>query len=85
MNGKVLGDTNRTIKVLVASSRDQGSNRAENEQEKYVRLFVLVPKDMNEEDLTTEFNEYGNVESVQLIKDKVTREKKGFAYIKYTK
>lgn len=66
-------------------SRNQGSGRQENEQEKYVRLFVIVPKDMTEDDLRTEFEKYGEVENISVIKDKVTKERKGFAYVKYIK
>lgn len=66
-------------------SRNQGSGRQENEQEKYVRLFVIVGKDMSEDDLRTEFEKYGEVENISVIKDKVTKERKGFAYVKYTK
>lgn len=67
------------------SSRNQGSGRTENEHEKYVRLFVIVPKNMTEEDLRSEFEEYGPLESVSMIRDKVTRECKGFAYVKFFK
>lgn len=66
-------------------SRNQGSGRQENEQEKYVRLFVIVPKDMSEDDLRIEFEKYGEVENISVIKDKVTKERKGFAYVKYAK
>ncbi|XP_031632617.1 RNA-binding protein 45 isoform X2 [Contarinia nasturtii] len=87
MNGKTLGTPpgSRPLKVLVASSRNQGSGRTENEHEKYVRLFVIVPKNMTEEDLRSEFEEYGPLESVSMIRDKVTRECKGFAYVKFFK
>lgn len=66
-------------------SRNQGSGRTENEHEKYVRLFVIVPKNMTEEDLRSEFEEYGPLESVSMIRDKATRECKGFAYVKFFK
>lgn len=85
MNGKMIPNSTRAIKVLVASSRNQGSSRSENEQDKCVRLFVIVPKEMSEEDLSAEFSKYGDLESVSVIKDKVTKERKGFAYIKYQK
>lgn len=73
------------INFVIIRSRNQGSNRPENEPEKYVRLFVMVPKDMTEEELTVEFEKYGNMVSVSVIKDKVTKERKGFAYIRYQK
>lgn len=85
MNGKMIPNSTRAIKVLVASNRNQGSSRSENEQDKCVRLFVIVPKELSEEDLSAEFTKYGDLESVSVIKDKVTKERKGFAYIKYQK
>lgn len=67
------------------SSRNQGSGRQENEQEKYIRLFVIVPEGMTEDDIRTEFENFGEVEDVSMLRDKVTKEPKGFAYVKYTK
>lgn len=46
---------------------------------------MIVPKNMTEEDLRSEFEEYGPLESVSMIRDKVTRECKGFAYVKFFK
>ena len=40
---------------------------------------------MSEEELTIEFEKYGDLESISVIKDKVTKERKGFAYVKYHK
>lgn len=40
---------------------------------------------MSEDDLRVEFEKYGEIENISVIKDKVTKERKGFAYIKYTK
>ena len=44
MNGKCIGGCPRPLKVLIAHSRDQGSKRELNEDERLVRLFVVVPK-----------------------------------------
>lgn len=66
-------------------SRHQGSGRQENEQEKYVRLFVIVPQGMTEDDIKSEFENYGEVESVDMLTEKTTKEPKGFAYVKYGK
>jgi RNA recognition motif-containing protein len=85
MHGRTIGDGSRPIKVLVASSRQQGSKRSENEEEKYLRLFIIIPKDTNEDELYQEFGEYGTVDAVTVIRDKHTREGKGFAYIKFKK
>lgn len=66
-------------------SRNQGSGRSDNEQEKYVRLFVIVPKGLSEDELRAEFSKYGEIDAITMIRDKVTRECKGFAYVKYFK
>ena len=49
------------------------------------RLFVLVPKSMSEEDLHDYFKQYGDIDYVTIIKDRETRESKGYAYVKYFK
>lgn len=86
MNGKTIGNSSRPIKVLVANSRNQGSTRpTENEEEKYLRLFVLIPKEMSEQELSDEFGNYGEIENVTIIRDKTTKEGKGFGYVKYKK
>ena len=43
MNGRCIGNHPRPLKVLIAHSRDQGSRREMNEDERLVRLFVVVP------------------------------------------
>lgn len=55
----------------------------EEDNEKYLRLFVIVPKESTEEELTREFERYGPVDSVQIVRDKNTRKPKGVAYVKY--
>ncbi|XP_055620504.1 RNA-binding protein 45 isoform X2 [Toxorhynchites rutilus septentrionalis] len=86
MNGKTIGDNSRPIKVLVAANRQQGSRKqTDNEEEKYLRLFVLIPKEMNEESLREEFGQHGTIDNVTIIRDKVTKEGKGFAYVKFSR
>ncbi|XP_075163321.1 RNA-binding protein 45-like [Haematobia irritans] len=84
MNGQSIGTLDRTLKVLVAANRNQGCSKSDNEHEKYVRLFIVCPKTATEEDLRHEFNQWGNVEHVTLLKDKQSGNPKGFAYIRYT-
>jgi hypothetical protein len=54
-----------------------------NEEERLVRLFVVVPKTMSETDLKDYFNQFGDVDYVSIVRDRTTKESKGFAYIKY--
>ncbi|XP_073842485.1 RNA-binding protein 45-like [Musca autumnalis] len=85
MNGKTIGSLDRTLKVLVASNRNQGSSKSENEHEKYVRLFIVCPKSATEEDLRDEFSQWAPVENVTLVRDKQSGNSKGFAYIRFSK
>ncbi|KAH8379999.1 hypothetical protein KR009_008484 [Drosophila setifemur] len=85
MNGKTIGKMDRTLKVLVAANRNQGSNKSENEQEKYVRLFIVIPKTATEEDIRDEFAQWGEVESVTIVKEKNNGNPKGFGYVRFTK
>lgn len=71
--------------MLIYSSRNQGSTRSDNEQEKNLRLFVIISKDTTEQKLTDDFQKYGEVDNVSIIRDKSTKENKGFAYIKFFK
>ncbi|KAL9903519.1 RNA-binding protein 45 [Glossina fuscipes] len=85
MNGKPMGNVDRPLKVLVAANRNQGSNKVENEQEKYVRLFIVTSKNATEDELRNEFAQWGPVDSVTLVRDKNTGNPKGFGYIRYTR
>lgn len=85
MNGKTIGKMDRTLKVLVAANRNQGSNKSENEQEKYVRLFIVISKSATEEEIRNEFSQWGDVENVTIVKDKSTGSPKGFGYVRFTK
>ncbi|XP_061397758.1 RNA-binding protein 45-like [Musca vetustissima] len=85
MNGKTIGTLDRTLKVLVAASRNQGSNKSDNEHEKYVRLFIVCPKTATEDELRDEFSQWGKVENVTLLRDKQSGNPKGFGYIRYGK
>jgi len=84
MNGRCIGEHPRPLKVLIAHSRDQGPVRdAINEEERLLRLFVVVPRDLEEEDLKDEFSSWGPVQYVNIVRDRETKESKGFAYVKY--
>lgn len=85
MNGKAIGNVNRTIKVMIAASRDQGSKRDLNEEEKMQRLFVVVPKNMSDNELYDYFKAFGNIDYATVIRDRETKESKGFGYVKYYK
>jgi len=83
MNGRCIGSHPRPLKVLIAHSRDQGSRRDSNEEERLLRLFVVVPKSMSDSELRDHFAQFGDIDYVSIVKDKITKESKGFAYVKY--
>jgi RNA recognition motif-containing protein len=55
------------------------------EDEKAQRLFIITPRDFTEDDLYEEFGKYGEIEDVSILRDRQTREGKGFAYIRFKK
>ncbi|KYM81348.1 PREDICTED: RNA-binding protein 45 [Atta cephalotes] len=85
MNGKMLGSVGRAIKVMIASNRDQGSVRETNEEERWVRLFCVLPKTMTDNELQQEFSKFGAIEYATVVKDRSTNESKGFGYVKFKK
>ncbi|XP_043461425.1 RNA-binding protein 45 [Leptopilina heterotoma] len=85
MNGKMLGSVGRPIKVMIASNRDQGSVRETNEEERWVRLFCVLPKSMTDTELQQEFSKFGAIEYATVVKDRNTNESKGFGYVKFRK
>lgn len=86
MNGELIGDSPRPIKVLIAASRQMGASSAKNrEDEKAQRLFIITPKDFTEDQLYEQFNKYGSIDDVTIVRDRKTRDGKQFAYIKFKK
>lgn len=70
---------------MACFSREEGAKRESNEEEKMLRLFVVVPKTMTDEQLYEEFKVFGSIDYATTIKDKETKESKGFAYVKFHK
>lgn len=64
-------------------SRHQGSIRIENEQEKTIRLFVVISRETSEQELLEDFRRFGEVDYVTILRDKLSKESKGFAYVKF--
>lgn len=92
MNGKTLGES-RPIKVMIAASRQNQSSqlshssnkKSQDDEERGLRLFIIIPKDAAEEKLQHDFGQFGDVDSISIIRDRKTKEGKGFAYIKFKK
>ncbi|XP_063224602.1 RNA-binding protein 45 isoform X2 [Bacillus rossius redtenbacheri] len=83
MNGKCIGSHPRPLKVMIAHSRDEGSKRDSNEEERLLRLFCVVPKTHTDAVLREHFEQFGDIDYVSVVKDRETKESKGFAYVKY--
>lgn len=71
--------------MFVEISRSQGSNKVENEQEKYVRLFIVISKNATEDELRKEFSQWGPVDGVTIVRDKSNGTPKGFGYVRFTR
>ena len=80
MNGKSIGSDPRPLKIVIASSRSQGNSR---EDVTALRIFVVIPKSFDEEELKNRFSEFGPIEYVSVVKDKQTNENRGFGYVKF--
>lgn len=91
LHGATISGNSKPIKALLAdskSSRDKTDPVAQlalTEDKHRTRIFILVPKSMTEEELTEEFNQYGTVAHVQILKDRSSGESKGCAYVRYSK
>lgn len=84
MNNKTLPSTTRPLKVMVAANRSEIQSD-DNDEEKYLRLFITVPRSMEEEAAKEIFSAYGQIDYVRMQRDRNTGETKGFAYVKYRK
>ena len=67
----------------MAQSKSSKSNEDFNDETALTRLFVVIPKHMDEDEMKSTFQEFGDIDYVQVVKDRKTGEKKGFGYIKY--
>jgi len=83
LNGRCIAKHPRPLKVLIASNKEEGRLRYSKEDDRFLRLFVVVSKDQVESELKEYFNNFGAVHYVNIVKDRETRLSKGFAYIKY--
>ncbi|CAF1089188.1 unnamed protein product [Rotaria magnacalcarata] len=85
MNGTVISPHVRPLKAIISSTRREGSVRDPDEHAKMLRLFVVISKNMTKDTLRKVFQKYGSIINIKVIKDKLTGENKGFAYISFSK
>lgn len=58
---------------------------ADDDPDRYLRLFVMVPKSATESDVKLHFSKFGDVQTVKLLRNKETKESKGIGYVTYSK
>ncbi|XP_032241412.1 RNA-binding protein 45 isoform X2 [Nematostella vectensis] len=73
------------LKAMIAQSKHSGGKSDFQDQTTMTRLFVICPKDFNDEDLRSKFESFGDIEYVQIVRDHKTRENKGYGYVKFHK
>lgn len=59
--------------------------RSRDDHPKYSRLFIIGGKNTTEEEIENRFSEYGDIEYIDVKKDRDTGAMKGFTYVKYAK
>lgn len=84
MNMCVLPNSTRPLKVMVACNRSDIQS-GDDDNEKYRRIFINIPKTTIESELDEHFKQFGKIISIQIQRDRNTGESKGFDYIKYQK
>lgn len=87
LNGKKISDEDRSgLKVIMAQPRTATyANVNLDDEGMLTRIFILIPKGMEEAEIKDSFAEFGDVEYVNVVKDRNTGEKKGFGYIKFNR
>ena len=82
MNGQTIGNDPRPIKVVVAGSKS-AAQTGPGQDVTPTRLFLVVPKTMDVDELKSIFGAYGDVEHASLVFDKNTQAPKGLAFVNY--
>ncbi len=70
---------------MIASSKNSPIKTDYNDESARTRLFVVCPKEFTEDDLRVKFEQYGDYDYCNIIRDKNTGESKGFGYVKFLK
>lgn len=74
-----------SLNCLINSRQMGSASRRSRDEEKAQRLFIITPKCITEDELYEEFAKFGEIEDINMIRDRKTKDGKGFAYITYKK
>ncbi|KAI3389633.1 hypothetical protein SNEBB_001347 [Seison nebaliae] len=85
LNGKKICGYDWPLKCLISNTKREGNIRLPNEESKVNRLFVRIAKEWNEDDLRKEFNRFGDIEQVKVVRAVPNGSSKGYGYVKYVK
>lgn len=69
----------------MASGQIPEAGRVDVDNPPFSRVFVVCSKKHTQDELTTAFHSFGEIEDVWVVKDKLTKENRGVCYIKYAK
>ena len=74
-----------TFQVIIAQPKSTKSTEDYSDESALTRLFVVIPKGTDDKDLRKSFEEFGDIDYVQVVKDRRTGDPKGFGYVKFRK
>lgn len=67
------------------SFRPEEGNRDVDFEEISHRLFVVIPKNMSDDELNESFKKFGEIHYARVVRDRNTKESKGVAHVKFSK
>lgn len=70
---------------MIAQSKVSGAKTDFHDETALTRLFIICPKDHSEDNLRQKFQDFGEIEYVQIVRDHKSGENKGFGYVKFRK
>ena len=62
-----------------------GGEKPNSDLPPFSRVFVVCSRNHKEDDIRAAFQQYGNLEDVWMVKDRMTKENKGICYVKFDK
>jgi len=85
MNGERICDLPKSIKVVMASDKQDGSLSRDmlDEEAKFTRIFIKLKYEQKEQDIEDKFAQFGEIEKIHILTDKSTSKSKGLAFVHY--